>query len=160
MKKILLALSLFVSVSLASPNQIDASTTKKVAGTITGFPMLTTNEISCLSGTYKGYWNGQTIILEIVDARYNNLLSFKGIISGFVKYKGKVYPVKGSLRYKASEKCFEVNISMVEYDAQNKISFDFDGYITCYQDGTGRFKGTVITPGKNHPEMQDIVLKK
>ena len=160
MKKILLALLLFVSVNLAFPNPIDTSTTKKVTEAIMGFHMLTSNEISCISGTYKGSWNGYTIILEIIDARYNNLLSFKGTISGYVKYKNKVYPVKGSLHYKASEKCFEVNIGMVEYDTQNKISFDFDGSITCYQDGTGRFKGAIITPGKNHPEMQDIVLMK
>ena len=99
MKKILLALSLFVSVSLASPNQIDASTTKKVAGTITGFPMLTTNEISCLSGTYKGYWNGQTIILEIVDAVnvYDILCSTRRYIAIDVG-PGAVHPLTDAVR--------------------------------------------------------------
>lgn len=160
MKKIALTVVLLVSINMVFASPVDTETTGEETAVVNGFPILVSNEISCLTGSYKGYLNGQTIILEIIDARYNNLLSFKGTISGYVKYKNKVYPVKGSLRYKAGGKCFEVNIAMVEYDAQNKISFDFDGYITCYQNGTGRFKGAVITPGKNHPEMQDIVLKK
>lgn len=160
MKRIAVAVALFVGINIVFASPVATVTTGEETALVNDFPMLVSNEISCLIGTYKGYLNGQTIILEIIDARYNNLLSFKGTISGYVRYKNKVYPVKGSLRYKASEKCFEVSISMVEFDVQNKISFDFDGAITCYQDGTGRFKGAVITPGKNHPEMQDIVLKK
>ena len=160
MRKIALAVALLVVINMVFASPVDTATTGEETAVANGSPTLVSNEISCLTGSYKGYLNGQTIILEIIDARYNNLFSFKGTISGYVKYKNKVYPVKGSLRYKASEKCFEVNVGMVEYDAQNKISFDIDGSITCYRDGTGRFKGSIITPGKNHPEMQDIVLKK
>lgn len=118
------------------------------------------NDIVCLMGTYTGTWKGSTIVLEVVDARYNNILSFKGLISGYVKYKNKVYPVKGTLRYQTLERRYTVIINMLEYDTKNKISFDFNGYITCYQDGSSVFEGMIITPGYSHPEMEDITLRK
>jgi len=160
MKKFALTLTLLIGTSMLLANPVNATATKKET-LMTGYsPKLTNNEIACLAGTYKGYWSGQTIILEIIDARYNNMLSLRGTISGYVKYKNKVYPVKGSLRYKAIEKKFEVNIGMIEYDAKNNVSFDFDGTMTCYTNGTGNFRGVIITPGYSHPEMQDIVLRK
>lgn len=160
MKKFALAFVLLVGTSMQLTYLANATATKKETLMPGYSPMLTSNEITCLTGTYKGSWGGQTIILEIIDARYNNMLSLRGTISGYVKYKKKVYPVKGSLRYKAIEKKFEVNIGMVEYDAKNNVSFDFDGTITCYTNGTGNFRGVIITPGYSHPEMQDIVLRK
>lgn len=121
---------------------------------------IVSNEINCLEGSYTGTWNGSTIMLEIVDARYNNMLSFRGSVSGYVKYKNKVYPVKGTLRYRTNEHKYEVYIDMIEYDAKNKISFDFNGNITCYQGGAGIFDGAIITPGYGHSEMHDIILRK
>lgn len=160
MKRIILVLTLIFSINLVFSNPVDTATKWKLAELIESSPSLVNNEIVCLTGTYQGTWGGYPIVLEIIDARYNNFLSFRGTISGIIKYKNKVYPVKGSLRYIASEKKYEVNISMVKYDSQNKISFDFDGYMSCYQDGSGCFQGTIITPGYSHPKVNDIILKK
>ena len=161
MRKIITVLVLMLGFNLVFAAVVD-TTTLETKTTYIWFQNneVISNEIKCLPGTYKGAWNGHSIVLEIVDARYNNILSFKGSISGYVQYNNKVYPVKGTLRYKTIEHKYEVNISMVEYDAKNKISFDVNGYITCYKDGTGKFEGAVITPGYNHPEMYDITLRK
>ena len=113
------------------------------------------NEINCLIGTYKSTWKGKTILVEIIDARYNNLLSFKGVLSGYIKYNGKTYPMTGTLHLNAKEHRFSVYMNMSKYDSQNNVCFDFDGYITCYTDGSGKFSGAIITPGYSHPERNE-----
>ena len=118
------------------------------------------NEIDCLIGTYKSTWKGKTIVVEIVDARYNNFLSFKGVLSGYIKYNGKTYPMTGTLHLNAKERRYSVYMNMSKYDSQNNICFDFDGYITCYTDGSGKFSGAIITPGYIHPERNEFTLTK
>ena len=160
MHKFMFTTALILIINLVFSNPVDNAKKGNLAEMIESSHSLVNNEIACLTGTYQGTWGGYPIVLEIIDARYNNFLSLRGTISGIIKYKNKVYPVKGSLRYIASEKRYGVNISMIEYDSQNKISFDFSGYMLCYQDGGGCFQGTIITPGYSHPEMNDITLKK
>lgn len=118
------------------------------------------NEIDCIIGTYKSTWKGNTIMVEIVDARYNNFLSFKGVLSGYIKYNGKTYPMTGTLHLNAKERRYDVRMSMSKYDSQNNICFDFYGYITCYTNGSGKFIGSIITPGYLHPEWNDFTLTK
>lgn len=118
------------------------------------------NEINCLIGTYKSTWKGKTILVEIVDARYNNFLSFKGVLSGYIKYNGKTYPMTGTLHLNTKEHKFGVYMNMSKYDSQNNVCFDFDGYITCYTNGSGKFEGDIITPGYLHPERNEFTLTK
>lgn len=123
-------------------------------------PMPDGNEIKCLVGTYKSTWQGKTLIVEIVDARYNNFFSFKGIVSGYIKYNGKTYPMTGTLRLSTKENYYGVYMGMNDYDSKNKVCFSFDGKITCYSNGISKFEGAIITPGYSHPEMNEITLIK
>ncbi|MCQ2286839.1 MAG: hypothetical protein MJZ76_08205 [Bacteroidales bacterium] len=116
------------------------------------------NEIPCLEGTYTTTYKGKTVTIEIVDARYNNFFSYKGSLSGFIKYNGKTYPAKGHLELRAKTKDYSISFCMTEYDQARKISFDFYGVISCsrtYQEGW-----TMLTPGLYSPDQHTVDLKR
>ena len=116
------------------------------------------NEIPCLEGTYTTIFNGKTVTIEIVDARYNNQLSFKGTLSGYIKYNGRTYPAKGELQARIKTGDYSISFNMMEYDQERKISFDFYGIIKCgrtYQEDFG-----MQTPGLYSPDQHVVTLKR
>lgn len=111
------------------------------------------NLASCLEHKYKGTWRNNTIYITISYAKYNNLLSLSGKLSGFTQFKNNTCPING--KFKLTGGVYTVDF--YENSEEGYCNGSFSGTITCYSDGTV-FEGEITTYGKSTPKQEYLKL--
>lgn len=117
-------------------------------------PTIPINDASCLIHKYKGTWKNNTIYITINSAKFNNLLSFSGKLSGFTQFKNNTCPINGTFKLTGKG---GYTASFDENSEENYCNGSYYVSITCYNDGSV-IEGIIETQGKSTTKQEYLKL--